>query len=426
MSWRWITTKVLPRDAVRQQRLLEDLARSTSFVADADDLHGAICGRIHEIAGCESVVFCEYQPSREAFVASYGPELDEASASQVVFGSGSRLAKWLRVNEEPLPVPDSRGVYEYLVPEERDMLRGLQVRLCLPLVAVNRLVGILLLLDRDPQWRVSSDTLDFLMVCSRQAALACERVNLQRAERDRIRRAGLARQLAVAGELAMAVAHEVRNPLQIMRSTVQHAIDVEAEPERLDEVREILMEEIDRIDGTVSRLLRLSRPRELQTSEIDLVEVAERSVKVLEAHAEHERVTIGFNFDCRPLPVLGDPNELSQVFLNVMLNACQAMPAGGRIDVLSTLLADDPLADDGVPFGVIEVRDDGPGIDQATLTRIFDPFFTTKKTGTGLGLPICLDIMTRHGGSIRLESQKGYGTTAVIAMPLRTALWPES
>jgi len=380
--------------------------------------------RLREIAACESAMFLEYQQGREAFVASYTTDLDSDDVGRLTIPAGGRLARWLRVNEDALLVPDTRGIFDYLETLERDVLTTRHVRVCVPLVAVNRLVGIMLLADPNPNWHASADDLDFLATCGRQAALACESAALQRAERERLRAAGRAQQLAVAGQLAAAVAHEVRNPLHIIRSSVQYALALR-DPAKRDELLQTVIDEADRIEHTISGLLSLSRPHELALTEIDLIDVAERSVRLVEPYAESARVSVACQFECRPLPILGDPNELGQVFVNVMLNACQAMPQGGRMNLLSTLESDG-VSDPDFPLGIVQVRDNGPGIDRVQLNRVFDPFFTTKPGGTGLGLPICLDIMTRHQGRIHVDSQVGHGTTVSIGVPLRAATWRES
>ena len=426
MALKWVAGPTSPREMSRRQRLLEDLARSTSLVSDIDVLHRTICARIREIAACEAVVLCEYVPAREGFMASEANDLEPDAAAAIAFPATGRLAKWLRVNEEPLAIPENRGVFDFLDPDERDLLTACRARVCLPLVAVNRLVGILLLADRRSAWRLTADELEFLGTCGRQVAIACESAYLQRAERERLKTAARAQQLAVAGQLAAAVAHEVRNPLHAIRSSVQYVLNSKAEGPRRDELLQNVLEEVDRIGHTITGLLTLSRPRELQLVDVDLVDVAERSMKLVDPYADGARVRLSANFDCRPLPIRGDPNELGQVFVNVMMNACQAMLHGGHIEVSSALVQDGSVVEDQAPLAMIEVRDDGPGIAPDHLSKVFDPFFTTKTTGTGLGLPICLDIMTRHGGQIRLDSQVGLGTTVSIAAPLRQAAWHAS
>jgi signal transduction histidine kinase len=426
MALKWVSGHLSLRETSRRERLLQDLTGSPSLISDVDLLQRTICARVREIAGCQAALICEYAPAREAFVAAASNDLDTAAAEPLVIRASGRLARWLRVNEEPLPVPDTRGVYEYLDAEEKAVLASLGIRVCLPLVAVNRLVGILLLADLRASWRLSADELEFLGKCGRQIALVCESAYLQRAERERIRTAARAQQLAVAGQLAAAVAHEIRNPLHAIRSSVQYVMKSRSDSGPQDELLQNVLDEVDRIGHTITGLLSVSRPRELELSDIDLVDVAERAMKLMDPVADGAGVKMTATFECRPLPIRGDRNELGQVFVNVMLNACQAMTLGGRIEVTSRLSQDGAALEHGPPLAVIDVRDNGPGIDSDHLSKVFDPFFTTKVTGTGLGLPICLDIMTRHQGQIRVDSEPGHGTTVSISAPLRQATWPES
>jgi signal transduction histidine kinase len=117
------------------------------------------------------------------------------------------------------------------------------------------------------------------------------------------------------------------------------------------------------------------------------------------------------------VPVVGDRRALHQVSMNLLLNACEATPKGGRIVVQCGLWQP---ASDARPLARLRFTDTGSGIPAEHVPRVFDPFFTTKRTGTGLGLPICRDIVARHGGTLRLDSAEGHGTTATVLMPLRT------
>src|SRR5437016_4747964 len=116
MALRWVAGQVSPREVSRRDRLLEELTRSTSLVSDLEVLNREMCAGVREIAGCQAVVLCEYIPSREAFVPAPAHDLDKDTAHAVTIRAAGRLAKWLRVNEEPLALPDDRGVFDYLEP----------------------------------------------------------------------------------------------------------------------------------------------------------------------------------------------------------------------------------------------------------------------------------------------------------------------
>jgi signal transduction histidine kinase len=127
-------------------------------------------------------------------------------------------------------------------------------------------------------------------------------------------------------------------------------------------------------------------------------------------------VTIESDLARHELRVLGDPGALQQVFLNLLLNAVQSMPGGGRISVA---VAPWPAlrGSDGPRWVVVRIADTGPGIPPEQLRRVFDPFYTTKRDGTGLGLAICHGLVEQHEGEIRMESEEGTGTTVSVRLP---------
>ena len=213
--------------------------------------------------------------------------------------------------------------------------------------------------------------------------------------------------LSTLGTLAAGVAHEIRNPLVSVRTFVQLL------PERLDDeefrtaFRDLALGEIERICSLIKDLLAFARSAPAQREPTDLNEVTSQIVRLLDAEARKCDVML----TCRPsagLPlVLVDEAQVKQVLLNVLLNAIEASGAHGTVAV--TTAAD-------VPDGrvVVTVADSGAGIPPAELERIFEPFFTTKETGSGLGLFIAKQIMTRHTGEIFARPRSDGGTEFVI------------
>ncbi|MBI3202576.1 MAG: hypothetical protein IT377_28075 [Polyangiaceae bacterium] len=213
-------------------------------------------------------------------------------------------------------------------------------------------------------------------------------------------------QLAAVGELAAAIAHEVRNPLAIIGNAVaglrRPAV---TDPDR-GVLLDIVTEEADRLNHLVTDLLRFARPTSLKRSRIDLIELIEHTQAPL---GEHHVLNV--RGDERARFVDADPNLLRAALDNVIQNAAQAMPGGGTIAV-------DLSADEGEPKGVlVRLEDSGAGMDPATLARALDPFFTTRPSGTGLGLPIVQRVVQAHGGRVELESRDGAGTTVHIWLP---------
>ncbi len=216
--------------------------------------------------------------------------------------------------------------------------------------------------------------------------------------------------LAAMGELTAGVAHEVRNPLGIIRASMQLVEDPRSDPAKVREAGSIIKQEIDRLDKVIKALLDFGRPSSPTFLRVDVEDVLDEVVLFTRRFASRSDVEIVERFS-RDLPeVLADPNQLKQVFVNLITNAVQAMEAssGGSITV-STGAADG--------FVHVRLQDDGPGIPAEQLARVFDPFFSTRDEGTGLGLTIVHRIVDEHDGHIEVESEHGKGTTFTIFLP---------
>jgi signal transduction histidine kinase len=170
------------------------------------------------------------------------------------------------------------------------------------------------------------------------------------------------------------------------------------------------LQETGRINEIVSALLAFSRPSEIVRERHDLRETLQDSLELIALQAGSKGVNIRRVFPEEPLLVQGDRSQLKQLFLNVFLNAVQAMPGGGELAVEAS-------TKNGRKAFIV-VADTGEGIPEENLDRIFDPFFTTKKGGTGLGLSICYNIAKSHGGDIEVKSRPGQGTTILVHLPL--------
>ncbi len=200
--------------------------------------------------------------------------------------------------------------------------------------------------------------------------------------------------LAALGRMAASVAHEIRNPLSSIRGFAQFLGHQLRDRPREHEYAGIMVKEIDRINGVVTDLLTFARPLEPEPIPTDPAELIDHTLRLVEGDAEARGVALRREVEETIGSVPLDPNQMTQVLLNLCLNALQAVPDGGTVTVGAE-------RDGGVRFWV---ADDGPGIPDDQAERIFDPFFTTREKGTGLGLAIVRKIVEAHGGEIRLES----------------------
>jgi two-component system, NtrC family, sensor histidine kinase HydH len=223
--------------------------------------------------------------------------------------------------------------------------------------------------------------------------------------RLQLERAVRLERLAALGEFSTGVAHEVRNPLATLKTTVQALARGERDPERSTLLRD-MEGEIDRMSRTIGQLLAFGRPRPPEPARVRFRDAARRLVSMLGTEASGRHIELAVQGELE-LHVRADEDHLLQILLNLALNALQATPAGGLVTLRCYR--------DGERIA-IEVRDTGSGIPADALARVFVPFFTTKPGGTGLGLAICRQLAVMNGGTLDLESMPGQGTTARLLL----------
>lgn len=221
-------------------------------------------------------------------------------------------------------------------------------------------------------------------------------------------------QLSSAGRLAAKIAHEIKNPLGIMNNaafSLQRAIQ-EGRPAGLQEVR-IIREEIERADSIITKLMGYAQLAEGKVDKLNLNEALDRAVaEVFPPGAKYE-IAIHRDYAPHPPPLFMQRMHLSEILVNVLLNAREAMQGRpGELRLKIGLLDDDSV--------VVTIQDSGPGIAPEHLDKIFDPYFSTKEKGTGLGLAILKHNLELYRGTVRVESVLGKGATFVIQLPTRT------
>ena len=239
--------------------------------------------------------------------------------------------------------------------------------------------------------------------------------NLER-EKEIENRLRHAERLAALGRLVAGVAHEVRNPLATIRLRIQMCERATSNAS-LRESCAVALEEIERLNGMVSRLLSFSRPVHLQKESINLSRLIQQRLDTFRDKAQRVGVHFATDFIRDGRPVQVDQNRMAQVFDNVIQNAIEAMSESGGI--LRCSVSSEMNAAATAWQTCVEFRDAGEGIGIDALHRIFDPFFTTKPSGTGLGLSICHEFVRAHGGEIHVESVQGQGTVVHISIPLQ-------
>ncbi len=218
------------------------------------------------------------------------------------------------------------------------------------------------------------------------------------------------KRLASLGSLAAGVAHEIRNPLSSVKGFATYFRDKLKDSPQDRDTATTMIQEVERLDRVIGQLLEFARPSTLKIKPVRINDLIQHSLKLIDGDARSKgiEVKVDIPLDLPDVPMDGD--RINQVLLNLYLNGLQAMDGGGLLQVKVS-------RDDARKLTTIAVSDSGRGIETADQERIFDPYFTTKPDGTGLGLAIVHKILDAHGGSIKVRSQTGAGTTVTITLP---------
>ncbi len=229
--------------------------------------------------------------------------------------------------------------------------------------------------------------------------------------------------LAMVGKLAASVAHSIRNPLTSVKMrlfSLERSLNL-APTQRED--FEVISEEIGHIDTIVANFLEFSRPPKLRMQPMSLSDVVDTTLQLLKHRLDSYGVRIEVDRKGRlPLAML-DPDQMKEVLVNLILNACEAMGEGGQIRIVEE---SGMMGDQGFVV-LVRIKDNGPGIPEEIKDKIFEPFFSTKEEGSGLGLAIARRILQDHKGWIHVHSKAGQGTTFVVGLPCEErGLWLRS
>ena len=219
--------------------------------------------------------------------------------------------------------------------------------------------------------------------------------------------------LASIGKLAASVAHEMRNPLTSIRMrlfSVRRAIG--EDPQYEDDFR-VMSEELARLESIVRDVLEFSRPRDVRPEPCSISVLVDNTLELVGPQLEEKNIRLTFDYESNLPRILTDQEQMKQVFLNLLVNASEAMEGGGSLLISAAVETDEV----GRPAVVVRFQDTGTGVDEDARLRVFEPFFSTKEEGTGLGLSIAAQIMAQHRGRLVLEPSTGEGSRFAVWIP---------
>ncbi|MGB8658285.1 MAG: ATP-binding protein [Candidatus Zixiibacteriota bacterium] len=396
-----------------------ELSRRLNSLLDLDVLLSGMLTALGDELGVESTaVFLRRDPKQDKlslFKLKATEPPSGATTSALEISLGGELARLLLRENDPLFLKEMLPHLK-AGDSEVETLRGLNCKLCIALTSRDQLVGILSLGPKKPDQRFTDSDLEFVSVLAGQLTVAVENAVLYENQktmneelRSTQRQLVQSERLAAIGQLSASLAHEINNPLGIIKNYLVILSDG-IDPSNPNQGNlTAIKEEVDRIARIVRGLLDFSRPAKEEMTLLDASPVLKQTLFLLSKDLLSRDINLKADLPERLPEVRGSEDQLRQVFLNLLVNARDSMPEGGELKVRAR----------EVHRAIeIEISDTGCGISPENLSRIFDPFFTTKEQGkgTGLGLWVCSGIIERHGGVIRAR-RKEKGTSFVVTLP---------
>lgn len=364
----------------------------------------------------------QFNPADMSYHVSVSHNLSANHVAQIAFDFEEGVPGWVVKNRKSLVISNTMRdarVHPHIVEE------GIRSVLAVPMIAREQAVGVLTLYGRDRSRIFNEEALRLAEIFAAQAAYAIENAQLvdqlrqaaselesrvtRRTQQLRDTQAQIIQneKLAAVGRLAASIAHEVNNPLQAIALQLQ-LIRGEQLPEAPLRHLSIVQEEVTRIGGIVELLLDFQRTKsgEPQPQNIadlirDVLALSGKQLRQVNIH-----VVTGYLGDLPRVLVVED--QIKQVFLNLVLNAMEAMPGGGELEIRGY------VQDESVS---LEFSDSGEGLEPDVLSRVFEPFFSTKPEGTGIGLWVSHEIISRHGGTLEAQGEPGHGATFTVRLP---------
>jgi two-component system NtrC family sensor kinase len=287
--------------------------------------------------------------------------------------------------------------------------------LAVPMIVKSRAVGAIVVINK-LEGAFTSDDLEMLQFLAAAVAIAAENARLygeladfaKELERSQAQLVQ-AEKLAATGRLAASIAHEINNPLQAIHNCLHLAINRPLTEEKKSHYLIMAQEEVERLITLVQRTLEFYRPSKGRSVPTRVNDLIENVLALSSKQLEQGSITVHKNLIGNLPEIAAVPDQLTQVWLNLIFNAIEAMPDGGDLTI-TTSASEDWLQ--------VAIRDTGSGVDPEDVAKIFEPFYTTKTTGTGLGLSVSYGIIQRHGGRIDVHGVPGEGTTFTVSLPI--------
>ncbi|MCP4360950.1 MAG: GAF domain-containing protein [Chloroflexi bacterium] len=410
----------------QQLGAISDASRQIAATLDLDRTLQLVMEKACETLPMDAGALFQFDSTTQLYKMPASINVSENHAARITFALNEGVPGWVINHQESLVIADAANderVHPYILEE------GVQSVLAIPLIAREKSVGVLTLYGKTKTHAFDDEALRLAQVYADQAAVFIENARLlaelklaaaglearveRRTQQLRETQAQVVRaeKLAVVGRLAASVAHEVNNPLQAITLHLQLVAD-EGLSESGRQEMGVVQQELGRIADIVQRLLEFQRPKQGNHTIQDVNRLLADVLALAGKQLQQANVVVVHHDSSEPALVTAVGDQLKQVFLNIILNAIQAMPNGGE------LLINNRCQEQN---WIITFSDAGSGMTPDIADQLFEPFFSTKHNGTGLGLAVSHEIVTAHGGMLTAVSQPNQGAIFTISLPTAAA-----
>jgi len=389
------------QDSNAYQQTLLDFSQAITTILDLNRLSNLLVSTVTDAMGIDKGWLLIKRDDGKEYELAASIGLDEATKQDLV-GAGLKLTS--------TPISSGCSTSSAFLSSPSIALprfhRDVPHSISIPLQRDEHLIGALFLGRKYSGKRFTKADREILTILANQAAVAITNAKLV----NQLLRAD---QLAMLGRISAGIVHEVRNPLLAIKGAAQFLQGKFKEENEENDFASIIVEESDRINQVITHFLDYARPVKPKLQPMDITECLNRTLTLINVELRHAKIEILRDYAPDLPKVLGDEKQLGQVFLNLIINAIEAMPDRGTLSVKTCQSGEHAES----PFCKIQISDTGIGMSTEEQARIFEPFYTGKEHGLGLGLAIVHEIVSEHGGTISVESEKGKGTTFTVRLP---------
>ena len=319
--------------------------------------------------------------------------------------------------KEKKPIIVKDAAKDPRVSDEFRKAMGVNEFVCVPLIAKSEPIGVIVADNVYTAEPISDERVNTLTMFVNQASLAIENAETYKSLEDKINQLTETQQrlirsekLAAIGAMSSYVAHEIRNPLVTIGGFAKTLSRFTFTDSKIKVNIDIIIEEVKRLEKILNNITDFGKPSKPEKIDTQICEVMENTCMLMENYFQEKHITLQKRYETGIPEVPVDPTQIKQVFLNILMNAVEAMPDGGKLDV------NIESVNESIKIYIIDA---GKGMQHGVLQNIYDPFFTTKPSGTGVGLSVSLKIIEDHGGTIDAISEQEKGTTMLLTLPIK-------